>query len=569
MMKISLEQLLTSPDAFGLTTATPLQRAICRIADGLPLGELASCTEVVDAIGDTSALPAGTVPLEVYLLSGIRTAKSLIAAALAVRAALTCDLSRIRPGEPVRVSVLSLTRDLADVIMRHIVGTLESKPMLRPLIVGSPTADTVVLRHPSGHEIETCAVAGAKSGSSLVSRWSAGIIFDEAPRMNGEEDGIINFDEARRAGLGRLLPGAQLIAIGSPWAPRGPMFEAVQQFWRKPTPALVVIKAPAPAMNPVWWTPERIAALRAQPNGDLIYQTDVRAEFADPVSSLFSSVEIMRATRKDGPAALPYERGATYAAAMDPGTRGNAWTLVVTRSLERPDGTTREIVVLAQQWVGSRADPLSPDFVLQQIAAIVWRYRVESVWTDQLAADFIKDIARRYDVNVEVEPTTAADKTEMFESLRARIADGGVELPDDPAVRADLLAIRKVVTRNGIGIELPRTADGRHCDYAPALALVVSKGASGAAGPPDWAKPEFIAAVHAMAGGRGPAPGMRGEPLVFVTHATGMHELRGNTEKFANMRVLFSHANDPGQFNAEPSSEFERAVSVYRSQNNV
>jgi hypothetical protein len=34
------EALLTSPEAFGLTTATPLQRAICRVSDGVPIGDL-------------------------------------------------------------------------------------------------------------------------------------------------------------------------------------------------------------------------------------------------------------------------------------------------------------------------------------------------------------------------------------------------------------------------------------------------------------------------------------------------------------------------------------------------
>ena len=36
---------------------------------------------------------------------------------------------------------------------------------------------------------------------------------------------------------------------------------------------------------------------------------------------------------------------------------------------------------------------------------------------------------------------------------------------------------------NGIAIELPRTADGRHADYAPALALAASKALADAALP--------------------------------------------------------------------------------------
>src|SRR5438552_3658153 len=61
---IPLERLLMSPAAFGLTTASSLQRAVCRIIDGLPLGELATCAEVRAAIGDVDALPSSP-PAEV------------------------------------------------------------------------------------------------------------------------------------------------------------------------------------------------------------------------------------------------------------------------------------------------------------------------------------------------------------------------------------------------------------------------------------------------------------------------------------------------------------------------
>ncbi len=481
----TLERLLTHPSAFGLLTASPLQRAICRIADGLPLGELAEHPDVMAAIGDVASVPASR-PLELLILSGIRTGKSLLAAALAVRAALTCDLSRLRAGEPVRVSVVSLTTDLARVVFEHLVGTLTSKQALRALLVGEPTADTVNLRHPSGHVIEVKVVAGARAGASLVARWSAGVIFDEAPRMNGEEDGVVNFDDARRAALGRLLPGAQLVSIGSPWAPRGPVYEMVQERWRKPSAELVIIRAPAPLMNPVWWTRDRVEQLRRQ--DEQAYRTDVLGQFADPESSLFSSTEIERATRK-GPLVLEREDGHSYAAAMDPGTRGNAWTLTVAtrRRIDVPPqagtplgtpSSSRVVtsIVLAKQWQGSKADPLSPDRVCSEIAAILRGYGVDGVWTDQLAADFLRYIVARHKLFIMPETITAPSKVAMFESLRTQIADGEVELPDDPQVRADLLSIRKRVTMNGIAIELPRTADGRHADYGPALALVVAEG---------------------------------------------------------------------------------------------
>ncbi len=494
----TLEAILTHPEAFGLETASPLQRAICRIADGMPLDELAAHPDVRQAIGDLAALPAKR-PAELLVLSGIRTGKSLLAAALAVRAALTCDLSKLGPGETARVSVLSLTVDLGRVVFGHIVGTVQARPALRALMVGEPTTDTITLRHPSGRLVEVRVGAGARAGAPLVARWSAGCSSDAAPRMLGEEDGVVNYDDARRAVLGRLFDGAQLVAIGSPWAPRGPVYEAVQEHAGKPTVRLVVVRAPAPAMNPVWWTPARVEALRVQ--DEQAWRTDVLGEFADPESSLLSSAEIDRATRT-GPLVLEREPGLVYVAAMDPGTRGNAWTLVVVTRKRAADGRLYTAAVLARQWQGSKTDPLDPDRVLAEVAALLRPYGLTFVYTDQLAADFVRSIGERHDLGVYPETITAPKKLELFESLRMRLADNGLEIPDDPTFRADLLSIRKRVTMNGIAIELPRTADGRHADYAPALALAASKALGDPAPAPrtmtaDERAAAELAAIHA------------------------------------------------------------------------
>jgi hypothetical protein len=202
MPALTLEALLTSRNGFALVTASPLQRAVCRIIDGLPLGELAARDEVRAAIGDVDALPKAP-PAEVLILSGIRTAKSLSAAATAVRASQTCDMTGLGAGETPRVSVVSLTTDLSKVVFDHIVGNVLARPALRALLIGEPTADALVLRHPSGRPVEIKVVAGARAGASLVARWSAGCIFDEAPRMIGSDDGVVNYDDCRAAVIGR------------------------------------------------------------------------------------------------------------------------------------------------------------------------------------------------------------------------------------------------------------------------------------------------------------------------------------------------------------------------------
>jgi hypothetical protein len=199
--------------------------------------------ELLEAVGDAAAL-VGVRPREVTVVASIRSAKTMLAAAAAIRATQVVACEHLKAGEIPRVSILSLDLDLAQVAHSHLAGSIMASPVLRELLVDEPRADSLMLRHPSGRPIEICTVAGKRAGSSLISRWMAGVIVDEAPRMAGEGDAAVNFDETRRVVLGRMLPGAQLIAIGSPWAPFGPVFEQVQESWKKPTAARVVVRAP-------------------------------------------------------------------------------------------------------------------------------------------------------------------------------------------------------------------------------------------------------------------------------------------------------------------------------------
>ena len=396
------------------------------------------------------------------MLSGIRAGKSLLAAAIAVHATQTCDLSKLGSGEVPRFSVVSLTRDLAHVTFRHIVGNLLAQPRLRGLLMGEPTADTVVLRHPSGRPVEIRVVAGARAGASLVARWSAGCIFDEAPRMMGASEAVVNISDARTAVIGRLLPGAQIISIGSPWAPYGPIYEVVTDRWKRPGEDVVVVKAPGPRMNPQWWTPERCEALKK--TDPTAYQTDVLAEFVSPEESLFPAALLDRCTREI-PGDVPFVLGQDYVAAIDPATRGNAWTLVIATK----DADQKHIACV-RQWQGSKTEPLRPASVLAEIKGVCAAYGLSWAYSDQYAADALVDIASSMSLDLVIEDWTAKNKVQLFSNLATEMAAGRITIPPDTLLRKDLTTVKRRVTQNGVTVVLPKTPDGRHADYAAAAA---------------------------------------------------------------------------------------------------
>ena len=351
-------------------------------------------------------------------------------------------------------------------IYEHLLGRVMASPILKALVLEEPSGGAVLLRHPTGRPIELAVVAGRRAGGSLTARWMVGAVFDEFPRMIGESDGVVNWDDSRKAVLERVLPGGIVAHIGAPWAPFGPAFDLVTEHLGKPTAQLVVAKAPGWILNPGYWTPERCAD--AKERAPDIFETDVAANFATPATAMFSGVAIERSTRSL-PLEVPPKDGQEYAAAIDPATRGNGWTLVIATRVG-----IKRVIVYCKEWVGSSVEPLDPEMVLQEIGAILTRYRVKALKTDQWASDALRALARRYGVNLQAYGATTDELVERYKSFGVRLDASEIELPQEPQLLADLRRVVKRVTQRGIAIHLPHTSDGRHCDYAPAVMLALS-----------------------------------------------------------------------------------------------
>jgi len=470
VQEASLETLLTSPRFFGLVTATPLQRALCRIIDGVPLGDLALHPHVLEALGLPPWFEGNPCnwlgrPREVSIVAGIRGAKSLLAACVAVRLSQTVDVEHVGRGDLPVLPIVSVKMELATAIYDHLAGHVQEMPLLRSILVRPPANGEVVLRHPSGKPVRVVIAAGKRAGASLVSRWTAGALFDEFPRMAGEE-AVVSWDEQKKAVAERILPNGLILNIGSPHAPFGPAYEQVQEHHGKPSRSLVVLRAPAYRLNPRWWTPERCAEAK-ETNPD-VYVTDVEAQFATSTASFLSDLDIDKCTRATADDLAP-EDDLHYCAAIDPATRGNAWTLIV--MTRRGDHRS---IALAREWVGSRTAPLDPSVVCAEIARLIEPYRVRTVYSDQHLGDALVACARLTGFSLVPWTMTTEQNTEHYMALRTRIALSKIDVPRVKRLVEDLKGVKSVPTRDGVRIKLPLTGDGRHCDFAPAVVLALS-----------------------------------------------------------------------------------------------
>jgi hypothetical protein len=462
---LTLETTLCHPDLFGLVTATPVQRAICRAIDGLPLNELWEHSEVRDAFGNVH--PEG-VPKQVLILAGIRSGKSLISAARLVQSSQNVNLKNVSVGDRVISPCLSVDKKTAEMVFNHAIENILAKPALRRLLVGDPQAESFVLRHPSGKHVTVQVTAVSKHGSTLVGAWLAGLVLDEAPRMSSAEDGVRNLEDSLAATRGRILPGATTMLVGSPWQPYGFAFETHQKSFGIAGASTLVIKAPGPTMNPSYWTPEQCEEVRKE--DESAYEANVLANFADQQASMFSS-DILDRSMRAYPEQLEYDPTCYYSAAMDPATRSNHWAFVILTRGVCADDKMRDRVVLRKVWKRSAKENIDADAIFKEMSELMQKYKIAYVTSDQWAPDVLAAVARRYDISIVDVPTTATTKSQMYERVRTRLADDQIELPPDQKMREELLRVRKTTTKTGYTISSPILADGSHGDLASALVL--------------------------------------------------------------------------------------------------
>lgn len=467
--KLSLERLLTSRAGFDLATASPLQLAITRAADGRPIGPELSDAEVERYFGCERAQLGRMAPVLTVIVAGVRGGKSLVASCAAVKGCLTADLSRLKHHEIPRFAIVAPNVDNAQATFRLLTGAVLASPQLRKLVIGEPTADTLVLRRPDGRLVEIVVVAASRGGTTLRSRWLVGFVLDEVALFGSEPNGaVVNAEELLRAAETRLVPRAQGWLISSPYGPAGLLYELYKDHFGKPGRVLV-IHAPTRALNPSF-PAEQVEAIRQREPDVAAREYD--AAWIDAETSFFEGASIDRAVRAE-PLERPPVRGARYVAAWDAATRGNSWTLVVARNLA-PDGEPARIeVAVAKQWTGSKSRPLDPEATIREIAATLATYGVREVLSDSWSADALNAVARRFGLAVrEWAPATRADRVhEMYRGLSVLLSSGRLELPPHPVLRNDLKLVRRRSTASGVRIDLPKTPDGRHCDFAPALVL--------------------------------------------------------------------------------------------------
>lgn len=448
MSTVTIRDLLTDPDLFGGQfggDSWATWRTLLFGFYGLELAELEAGT-FADLTG-LSAPPDKPLD-ELWLAVGRRGGKSQIAALLAVFEAAFRDYSaRLAAGEVATVMVIAQDRKQARVVMRYIAGLLHANPMLEKMIYREQQ-ETIELTNRTVIEVQTASFRSVR-GFTV-----AAVICDEIAFWRSDESA--NPDSEILAALRPAMAtlDGKLIALSSPYAKRGALWDTYSRHYGKPGPVLVA-QAPTRTMNPL--IPERVvnAALARDPEAN---RAEYLAEFRSDLEA-FLLREVVDSAVRTSPLELPFDKGHKYSAFVDPAGGGaDEFTLAIGHK----EGDSTVVDVL-------RARRGVPAELTAGYAELLKAYKIKTVTGDKYAGSWPGDEFAKHGITY-----TPSDqpKSGLYLDLLPALNSGRVELPPDTRLVNQLIGLERRTSRGGRdSIDHP---PGGHDDRANVIAGLVS-----------------------------------------------------------------------------------------------
>jgi hypothetical protein len=395
----------------------------------LPMDEAAAA--LYRAHTGRSALP--TQPArEGWVIVGLRGGKSRIAALVAVYCSCFRDYAGVlAPGEVGTFALVAADRRQARTILRYVNGFLDNVPMLSRMVV-SRTAESITLSNRVVIEVHTASWRTLR-GYTLV-----GFVGDEISFWRNEGEGAANPDSEILSGVRpgmATVPGAVLLAISSPYARRGALWEAHRKHYGQDGDPVFVWQSDTASMNP---------NVDAQVIADAYAEDEVAAaaeyggRFRNDIES-FVTREAVEAVVVPGRHMLPPSDWEQHVAFVDPsGGSQDSMTLAVAHR-----HGYKGVLDTVHEW---RA-PFSPAKVVKELSLVLAEYGIRKVMGDRYGGEFVRELFRReFGITY-----TAAEqsKSELYAELLPLLNSGRIELLDHPRLVAQLLALDRRTARSG------------------------------------------------------------------------------------------------------------------------
>lgn len=418
-----------------------------------PLGLLFGVS-VPDDLHDMTRACTGldTVPegpfAESWWICGRRSGKSRVTAFIGTFLATFIDwCPYLAPGERGQVLILAADRQQARVIFGYVKGFLDEIPLLQARVehVG---ADEIELHGRVTIRIATSSYKSVR-GATMIA-----VLADECAFWSDEvgANPATEIFRALRPGLA-TIPGARLICLTTPYARKGPPWEAFARYFGKPGEKVLVWRAPSKTMNPGLDND----FLRAEYERDPVNAaSEFGAEFRSELETYVRREAVENAIVPDR-FELPRVSGVKYKAFVDPsGGSADSMTLAIAHRAEDRGilDAVREI-----------RPPFAPDGAVAEFAGLLRSYGLNCVSGDRYGGEWPRERFWVHGIRYELSDRPRSD---IYRDLLPALNSGTVELLDVPQLKKQFCALQRRAGRGGKDIiDHPI---GEHDDVANAVA---------------------------------------------------------------------------------------------------
>ncbi len=444
----SIIAAMDDPALFGAWFKAPSWqpwRSFLRVAFALPLSEgdielFRQCTG--------RQTPAAEATKEIWVLAGRRGGKSLISSLLSCYLVLFYEYrDYLAPGERATVMLLAGDRRQARTLMRYCKGLVKGSPILARKIENE-TAESLDFTNRTTIEVSV-ANPRATRGYTL-----AGIITDEIATWPSDELSPKRDEDTLAALRPAMLtiPHAKMVAITSPYARKGAVWNAYRKHFGKDESKVLIWQASTEVMNP---SVDRDFIAAAYEDDPASAAAEFGAQFRTDVGSYITR-EVLDACVVPGRHELPPVPGVHYQGFADPsGGSSDSFTLAIAHA----DG---ERIVLDA--VREARPPFSPEAVTAEFAVLLKAYGLSSVRGDRYAGEWPRERFREHGIEYEI---SELSKSDIYRELIPKLNAHRVELLDHARLAAQFLGLERRTGR-GTGRDIIDHGPNAHDDIANA-----------------------------------------------------------------------------------------------------
>jgi len=343
--------------------------------------------------------------------------------------------------------VIACDRKQAKTVLRYVSGLLHSNLMLERMIYREQQ-ESIELTNRTVIEVSTASFRAVR-GYTLACVIADEIAFWRSDESANPDREIIN---ALRPAMATL--DGRLIALSSPYAKRGALWETYRRHYGKPG-SILVAQADTRTMNPN--LPERVVneAMERDPEAA---SAEYMAEFRSDLET-FLLREIVDLAVRAGPLELPFDKAHKYFAFVDPAGGGaDEYCLAIGHK----EGEDTVIDVLR----GRRGVPAE---ITAGYAELLKSYRIRKIVGDKYAGSWPSDEFAKHDI--EYSPSEKP-KSGLYLDLLPALNSGRVAIPNDTRLVNQLIGLERRTARGGR--DSIDHAPGGHDDRANVIAGLVS-----------------------------------------------------------------------------------------------